>query len=62
MPAWLIDMMPNQNGDVLATAGLVATMSVIATGTSAWSCSDLKPGGTSTRSPVTMRWSRTDDS
>ena len=36
-------MTPNQNGDVLATEGLVATMSVTATGTSAWSCIDLKP-------------------
>ena len=35
MPAQLIDMTPNQNGDVLATAGLVVTMSLTATGTSA---------------------------
>ena len=43
MPEWLIDMTPNQNGDVLATEALVATMSVTATGTSACSCIDLKP-------------------
>ena len=43
---------------MLATEPLLATMSVMAAGTSAWSCSDLKPGGTSTRSARTERWRR----
>ena len=62
MPAWVIDITPNHSGIVPATEGLADTMSVIATGTSAWSCNDLKPYGTRTRSAATVRWRRTAES